>query len=155
MGSGRKVRPLTTSSKPKHTHHERSHRTTRILSWNLVLRRSSLHSPVPRVSPPDDESPRAREDSPRLSPQEVITPQPETPNPMTQRQDPEEMFKFILSELEFQSQQQRSKALLYGFAGGVLGFSLCMIIAACTMKPEPVPPVLEPRAAVLTEEVRI
>jgi len=67
----------------------------------------------------------------------------------------EEMYQFVLKELEFHSRQQTHRAVLFGFVGGVIGFSLCMILVALTVKPEPEPPKLEPSVAIHTREIRI
>ena len=61
----------------------------------------------------------------------------------------EDLYHFIISELEFQSKSVKLYAVLYGFLGGILFCATCaMILASCTMFRNP--PSFEPRPAVFT-----
>lgn len=61
----------------------------------------------------------------------------------------EEMYHFIISELEFQSKNAKTYAVMYGILGGLITFATCIVIlAAFTIKPASSEP--EPRSAVIS-----
>jgi hypothetical protein len=68
----------------------------------------------------------------------------------------QDMYHFLLSELEFQSKQQTMRALFFGAIGGVIGFCICIILNWLFSSPvQPKGHAIEPKGIAYSQDIVI